>query len=238
VRYPVAAILTAALLFAVLSESPRSAAAQVEPPAPPPPQARNRFEIRPIVGWGSSPSTLSHWFVGGGVYVHAPRVAAGVDVVAFTPFNGEHSSTPSYPLNESAWSATVSAAFLPFRTHVLEEGSSRIIVPYILGGVGAISTRPVAVVDPANRVFDYKPTVLFAAALGIHVLLSSSVGLDFELRDTLYYAQLESPTIANGPVGAPSVPTSPANPATWYGQSSPTNFIALHVGVSFFTGGG
>ena len=237
-KYPVAALFTAALFFAVLVHFSRSAAAQVEPVARPRPKTPARFEIRPIVGWGSSPNTLSHWFVGGGVYVHAPQVAVGVDVLAFAPFDSERGSNPSYPLNETAWSTTVSAAFSPFRSHVREDGTARIVMPYILGGAGVISTRPVSVVDPADRIFAYKPKVTFAAALGIHVLLSRSVGLDVELRDTLYDEAVESPTIANGPAGMPSAVTSPSNPATWYGGSSLTNFVALQVGVSFFTGGG
>jgi hypothetical protein len=226
--------MLAGLALALVSGS---ASAQEPPVARPHPRADDRVELRPIVGWGSSPGTLSHWLGGGGVYLHVPHLAIGVDFLAFAPCDAEGGAAPSYPLNETAWATSLNVAYSPIRSHVRDDGRARTLMPYGLLGLGAISTRPVSVVDPAMRTFDYKPELTLDAALGTHVLLSRTVGLDVELRDTLYSEQLENALVASGPADMPSNPTSPSNPDTWYGSNRLTNFIALQLGVSFFAGG-
>jgi hypothetical protein len=231
----------AGLAAVALLQLPRSADADVEGEQPaerPGPHAYDRFELRPIVGWGSSVGTSSHWFVGGGAYFHVPYVTLGIDAVAFELFNDDAvapSTYASYPANETSWAATMSIAVSPFRSHVHADGTERALLPYVMGGLGGISTRPLSLVDPSVRSFDFKAKVTFDAAIGVYVLLSRAVGLDIELRDMIFGEQLESSTISQGVSGSSSYPT---NPDTWYASSTRmTNFVALQIGVSFFAGG-
>ncbi len=223
--------MVAGIAALVLAQVSRSAAADEsrEPPVTVPASHRHdRFEIREIVGWGSSPSTSSHWLVGGGVYFHAPYLSFGFDAVLFDLFNDDSAaamSRASYPAYESSWAATASVALSPFRHHVRDDGADRTLMPYVLGGFGVISTRPLSLVLPTLRVFDYKPTATFDAGLGVHSLFSRAVGIDIEIRDTIFEAQFEATTDDSGPVSK-------------YAPSGPlTNFIALQIGASLFAGG-
>jgi outer membrane beta-barrel protein len=96
---------------------------------------------------------------------------------------------------------------------------------YVVGGVGVLDTRPIAIIDPDNRNFSYKPKVDFDVGVGLRIFFNRWFTAILEIRDYIYNEQLEALTVA---------PTDPQNPATWYGENQLTNDIQAQVGISIF----
>ena len=98
---------------------------------------------------------------------------------------------------------------------------------YVVGGVGAIWARPIAVVDPDNRAFKWgDPKVAFNAGIGLRVFLNRWFAAVFEVRDYIFFDKLEN---------TEAVPAADAaNPSTWYGQTKLTNNVQAQFGVSIF----
>jgi outer membrane beta-barrel protein len=97
---------------------------------------------------------------------------------------------------------------------------------FVLGGVGAISTRPIAVVDPDNRTFDFKPKVSFHVGGGLRIFFNRWFAATLEISDYIFFDELENPQIDQ---------TDPTNKNTWYSKdSSFTNNVQAQLGVSIF----
>lgn len=98
---------------------------------------------------------------------------------------------------------------------------------YLVGGVGALSNRPIPVVDPDNRNFQYKIKLQGNAGIGLRVWISRWFAVTAELRDYLFNDQLENLTIA--------LPPNDTNPSTWYDQKSHfTSNVQAQLGASIF----
>ena len=100
---------------------------------------------------------------------------------------------------------------------------------YLGGGIGAVSTRPVAVVDPENRTFSYKAKVAFHAVLGARLFLTPWLAANLEVRDVIYHEQRENQAVAP-PGGVPSA----TDPRTWIGETRLTNSVQVSLGLSVF----
>ncbi len=189
-------------------------------------------------------SSLFHICVFGGPFVGAdvafhpsPVVALGLDAAWYAPFNRSAAMPPSYPLNETRDSVDLDVTVAPwpaYRPGALE--------PYLLAGLGALQSRPIAVVDPANRSFSYNTLADLTFGVGVRVFAGERVAMTLELRNLLYFEKTENHQVANGPIagpGASGFADSPRNPATWYNpRTHLTNAIQLRLGVSFFVLGG
>ncbi len=98
---------------------------------------------------------------------------------------------------------------------------------YIVGGVGIMRTRPVPVVDPEIRNFDYDIRVAFNLGVGIRVFVSRWLAVFAEFRDYMYLEQLEALQVALG--------EDRSNPQTWtQGDPAFTNNVTVHLGLTFF----
>lgn len=98
---------------------------------------------------------------------------------------------------------------------------------YLVGGVGAIRTRPIAVVDPAVRRFDFDWRLSFNVGIGIRVFLTKWLSVFGELRDYIYLEKLENLDIALG--------DDRRLESTWIDETSTiTNNFAVQVGISMF----
>jgi hypothetical protein len=93
-----------------------------------------------------------------------------------------------------------------------------------------IDTRPIAVIDPDNRNFSFKPKINFDVGIGLRIFFNRWFAAVLELRDYIYSEQLESLTIAKSLTGTGSV----TDPNTWYGNNQLTNDFQAQVGVSVF----
>nr|HMR11029.1 outer membrane beta-barrel domain-containing protein [Polyangiaceae bacterium] len=98
---------------------------------------------------------------------------------------------------------------------------------YVVGGVGAISTRPIPVIDPDNRNFEYEPKLAFNAGIGLRIFFNRWFAANLEVRDYIYNEKLESTEIA------PTLQEQ-LDEGTWFGDSSITNHVQAQVGISIF----
>jgi outer membrane beta-barrel protein len=98
---------------------------------------------------------------------------------------------------------------------------------YLIAGAGAMRTRPVPVVDPEFRFFDYDYRLGFNAGLGLRIFLSKWLTVFTEVRDYLYLEKLENLDVALGPE------REDAN--TWLEDSSTlVNNVTVQVGLTIF----
>ena len=63
---------------------------------------------------------------------------------------------------------------------------------YVVGGGGFIFTRPIPVIDPEYRTFDYTIKFCFNVGMGLRFFLSRFLGISVELRDYIFPEELES----------------------------------------------
>ncbi len=98
---------------------------------------------------------------------------------------------------------------------------------YVVGGVGALSTRPIPVIDPDNRNFSFKPKIAFNAGIGLRIFLNRWLAATMEVRDYIYNEELEALTVA---------PTQQQqqDKGTWFGENRLTNNVQAQVGISIF----
>lgn len=111
---------------------------------------------------------------------------------------------------------------------------------FVEGGVGLLHTRPIPVVDPDVRTFDFAIQVAANVGIGVRIFLTKFVAIYAQFVDFIYLEQLESRTVA--PEEGDPLPDgrrqeragSRTDPKTWLGKSVFTNHMALFVGASIF----
>ncbi len=99
---------------------------------------------------------------------------------------------------------------------------------YVVGGVGLMRTRPIPVIDPAIREFDYELRVAFNIGLGIRVFITRYLAAFIEFRDYLHLERFENIEVALGD-------EQREDSSTWFADS-PTlrNNATVQVGLTIF----
>jgi outer membrane beta-barrel protein len=204
----------------------------------------HRFELNPYWSFTLNDQFVSHPGPGLAANYYITNVLAvgingnfyqGLNVDSDFNFQNRRATRVAVPLNEYSWGANLNFTYVPVYGKFAGFGDFIFSYDaYIVGGVGALSTRPLAVIDPDNRNFSFKPKVDFNLGLGLRIFLNRWLAVTGEIRDYIYNEQLEALTIAPGPVGNPNDPKSPANPNTWLGDNSITNNVQAQVGISIF----
>lgn len=200
-----------------------------------------RFEINPYFGIGLNDQFVTHPNLGMALNFYITNsIAVGVNGGYFfnspSEFNYQTSRAARVgePITEYQWNANGNFTYVP--AYGKFAGFSDFIFHYdffLVGGVGAISTRPIAVVDPDNRSFDYKVKISFNAGLGLRIFFNRWFAVTGEIRDYIFFDELENPAIARG-LGANGLPAA-QNPDTWLSEDlSFTNNVQAQIGVSFF----
>ena len=206
---------------------------------------RKRFEIQPYWGFSLNDQFVSHTGPGLALNYYISHVlAVGINGNLYAGLNGDsefnfqhrRATRVAVPLNEYQWSAALNFTYVP--VYGKFSGFKAFIFwydIYAIGGVGALSTRPIPVIDPDNRRFDFEPKLAFNIGTGLRIFFNRWLAANLELRDYIYPEKLESLTIANGPIGQPTDPNSPSNPKTWVQDGVDiTNNFQANVGLSFF----
>lgn len=99
---------------------------------------------------------------------------------------------------------------------------------YIVGGVGLMRTRPVPVIDPEFRSFDYGNRVAFNLGLGIRIFVSRFLGIFLEFRDYAYLERFENLEVAPDPMLR-------RDESTWFADSPTfTNNVTTQIGFTLF----
>jgi outer membrane beta-barrel protein len=193
----------------------------------------HRFEIQPAWNFTFNDQFVSHpgpvlalnYYV---TNVLAIGVGGGYYFNNDSKFNAEtrRAARVAVPLTEYQWQGALNFTYVPMYGKFA--GFSDFIFhydAYIVGGVGAISTRPIAVVDPDNRSFKWgTPKVDFNVGIGLRIFFNRWFAADLEMRDYIFIDKLENTTIA----------ANPADSSTWYGENKLTNAVQAQVGVSIF----
>jgi outer membrane beta-barrel protein len=194
----------------------------------------HRFEIQPA--WNAitmndqfvshpGPVVALNYYV---TNVLAVGVSGGYYFNSDSEFNFQtrRAARVSVPLTEYQWQAALNFTYVPMYGKFA--GFSDFIFhydAYVVGGVGAISTRPIAVVDPDNRSFGWdKPKLSFNAGLGLRIFFNRRFAGTLEVRDYIFFDKLEDTNVSD----------TPADPSTWYGETKLTNNVQAQIGVSIF----
>lgn len=193
----------------------------------------HRFEIQPAWNFTMNDQFVSHPgpVLGLNFYVTnvlAIGVGGGYYFNNDSKFNAQtrRAARVAVPLTEYQWQGALNFTYVPMYGKFA--GFSDFIFhydAYIVGGVGAISTRPIAVVDPDNRSFKWgSPKVDFNIGIGLRIFFNRWFAADLEVRDYIFIDKLENTVIA----------ANPTDQSTWYGQNKLTNAVQAQVGVSIF----
>ncbi len=197
----------------------------------------NRVELSPNVGFSMNDQYVSHTSVGLGLNYWWTNVLAiglnfnwyqGLENESDLNFFVRRSFRLAVPITEYQLGANLNFTYVPlygkfnmFNEYIFQWDA------YILGGVGIMRTRPVPVVDPEVRQFDFDWRVAFNVALGFRVFVTRWLAVFAELRDYIYLEQLENLNV--------SVGAGRDDPTTWLADGPTlTNNVTAHLGLTIF----
>jgi outer membrane beta-barrel protein len=170
---------------------------------------KNRLEILPSFGFSLNDPYVSHPNIGAGLNYWITNVLAvganmnwyqGFDSESDLNFHVRRSTRLAIRPTQFQFGASLNFTYVPFygkfamfNRYIFQWDA------YILGGVGVMHTRPIPVVDPEYRKFDftYKVSVV-NPGIGIRVFLSKWFTIFVELRDYPYLEKLENLRVALG----------------------------------------
>ena len=201
-----------------------------------------RFEVQPYWGLSLNDQFVSHPGPGLGLNYYLTNVLAvgingnfyqGLNLESDFNFQNRRAARVAVPLTEYQWNANLNFTYVPMYGKFSALGDFLFHWDaYVVGGVGAISTRPIAVIDPDNRKFSWEMKLAFNVGLGVRIFLNRWLALTGEVRDYIYSERLES-LVVQRPGGAGCVNcASDAN--TWYGENKLTNNVQAQLGLSIF----
>ncbi len=196
---------------------------------------RGRFEFMPYWGFTFNDQYVGHPGPGLGINYYINEVmAVGLSGQYYDKLNTEkafnaqvrRAARVGVPLSEYAWQAAANFTYVPangkfagFRSFIFHYDA------YVVGGIGAISTRPIPVIDPDNRNFTYSPKISFNAGLGLKIFFNKWFAAVLELRDYIFVDKLENTLIDED---------NASDESTWTDKSSLTNNVQAQLGISVF----
>jgi outer membrane beta-barrel protein len=170
---------------------------------------KNRLEILPSFGFTLNDPYVSHSNIGAGLNFWVTNVLAiganlnwyqGLDSESDLTFQVRRSTRLAIRPTEFQFGASLNFTYVPFygkfamfRRYIFQWDA------YVLGGVGVMHTRPIPVVDPEYRSFDFSYKVSVGnPGIGFRVFLSKWFTIFLELRDYIYLEKLENLSVALG----------------------------------------
>lgn len=198
---------------------------------------RGRFEINPYWSQSFNDQFVSHPGPGLALNYYLTNVLAiGINGTYYQPFNGDsdfnfenrRATRLAVPLNEYLAGYAVNFTYVPMYGKFA--GFSKFIFHYdgyLVGGVGGLFTRPIPVIDPDNRKFDFTHKIAFNVGFGLRIFLNRWFAVVGELRDYIYVEELENTQVA-------ATQAEQQNRATWIDQKPLTNNVQAQVGISVF----
>jgi outer membrane beta-barrel protein len=197
----------------------------------------NRVELIPSISQSLNDPFVSHTGIGLGLnYWWTNVLALGVNFIWYEGLESEselafqvrRSTRLSVPINQYQFGAHLNFTYVPvygkfsmFNEFIFQYDA------YIIGGVGLMRTRPVPVVDPEVRRFDFDVRIAFNVGIGLRVFVTRWLAIFAELRDYMYLEQLENLTVALG--------DQRVDQTTWTQSSLAfTNNVTAHLGLTIF----
>lgn len=197
----------------------------------------NRVELIPTVSFTLNDPFISHTGIGLGLnYWFTNVLAIGANFVWYEGLESEsdigyfvrRSSRLAVPVNSYQFGTHLAFTYVPIygKFSMFNEFIFQYDI-YVLGGFGVMNTRPIPVIDPEIRRFDYNIRVAFNVGVGLRVFVTRWLAVVGELRNYMYLEQLENLEVALG---------SQRQDAETWTQSSPTfvNNVTAHLGLSVF----
>lgn len=197
----------------------------------------NRVELTPTVSFTLNDPFVQHTGVGLGLnYWWTNVLALGVNFIWYEGLESEsdigyfvrRSTRLAVPVNSYQFGAHLAFTYVPIygKFAMFNEFIFQYDI-YVLGGVGLMNTRPIPVIDPEVRRFDFNVRVAFNIGIGLRVFVTRWLAVVAELRDYMYLEQLENLEVALG--------ADRTDPETWT-QGSPAfiNNVTAHLGLTFF----
>ena len=203
----------------------------------------HRLEIKPYWGISLNDQFVSHPGPGMDINFYITNVLAiglngnfygGLNQDSTFNFEVRKSARVAAPLTEYREGANFNFTYVPvygkfagFRKFIFHYDA------YVVGGVGEIDTRPIAVIDPDNRTFKFKPKIDFDVGIGLRIF-----SLNLEVRDYIYNETLENLCVAGNVCDTsgklPGGHHSVTDQSFWATGSSITNNVQAQLGVSVF----
>lgn len=196
-----------------------------------------RFELAPSLAFTVNDPYVSHPALGVGLNYWVTNVLGvgasflwyqGIESESDLNFSVRRSTRLAVPITEYQLGAHLNFTYVPiygkftmFNEAIFQWDS------YLVGGVGMMRTRPVAVVDPAVRSFDFDWRVAFNAGVGLRVFVTRYFTVFGELRDYVYLEKLENLTVELG--------DAREDKTTWIDEEATlTNNVTVHMGITLF----
>jgi outer membrane beta-barrel protein len=198
---------------------------------------RGRVEAQPYWNFTANDQFVAHPGPGLALNYWVTNVLAiGANGNYYAPFNTDseynfqtrRAARIGVPLTEYNWGAALNFTYAPVLGKFA--GFSDFIFQYdayVVGGVGAISTRPIPVLDPDNRDFQFETKLAFNAGIGLHIFFNRWFAATMEVRDYIFNDKLENTEV-------PLTTEEQRDQSTWFGESRLTNNVQAQLGVSIF----
>ena len=197
----------------------------------------NRVEVAPSLAFTINDPYVSHPAFGLGVnYWFTNVLAVGANFLWYQGLESEsdlnffvrRSTRLAVPITQWQMGAHLNFTYVPlygkfamFNKWIFQWDA------YLIGGVGFMRTRPVPVIDPEIRQFDYDMRVAFNAGLGFRIFVSRWLSVFTEFRDYAYLERFENLQVALG--------EERLDESTWFADSTTfTNNTTVQVGVTIF----
>ena len=197
----------------------------------------NRLELLPSFAITINDPYVSHPALGLGLnYWFTNVLAVGANFLWYQGFETEsdlnffarRSTRVAIPINEWQLGTHVNFTYVPlygkfsmFKKYIFQWDS------YVVGGVGFMRTRPVPVIDPSARDFDYGLRLAFNVGIGIRVFVTRWLAIFTEMRNYMFLEKHENTEVALG--------EERFNPDTFLQDGNTfTNNVSFHFGASIF----
>jgi outer membrane beta-barrel protein len=196
-----------------------------------------RFEIQPYFAFTLNDQFVTHDAPGLSLNYYVTQVLAiGVNGNWYGSLNEDsdfnfqnrRAARIAVPLNDYQLSGDLNFTYVPMYGKFAGFGDFIFHYDaYIDGGVGLIRTRPIPVIDPDNRSFDWNNLINFDVGIGLRIFFNRWLAAVLEVRDIMYFEKIENISIAPG--------AQALQPSTWYDPNSHfTNDVQMQVGLSLF----
>ncbi len=207
-----------------------------------------RFEIQPYFAISLNDQFVTHDAPGLALNYYITQVlAVGINGAWYGSLNSDsdfnfqnrRAARIAVPLNDYQLAADLNFTYVPMYGKFAGFGDFIFHYDaYVDGGVGLIRTKPIPVIDPDNRFFDWNNLVNFDVGIGLRIFFNRWLAAVLEVRDIMYFEKIENTQVATGPAVGPGnalYGNSPLNPAHWYDPNTHfTNDVQMQVGLSLF----
>jgi outer membrane beta-barrel protein len=200
---------------------------------------KNRVELMPSVGFSLNDPFVTHTNIGVGLNYWITNVLAvganinwyqGLESEKDLNFHVRRSARLGTRPTEFRFGASLNMTYVPvygkfsmFRRYIFQWDA------YLMGGIGVMQTKPVPVVDPQIRNFDYTYKVsIVNPAIGLRVFVSKWLTVFGELRAYPYLEKLESTSVGLGD-------TARKQKKNWLDDSSTLIFnVVASIGLTVY----